>query len=145
MAYDPAILNICLLLGLKGSSAWSQRKDERVCVEPIAATVAGNSPPKSLLEPVSVPIASRFPVDPERQREIEPDHRVQQGCASGVHKDDGVGTCPVAVVVGRGEKMNLPAIVPEAPRHVIWKLPVHNTIWHPMYAGANYLIEGARE
>jgi len=132
--YDPAILNDRLLLGLKGTmSEFELNLLRQRSLEAIRQKAR-----RGELQ-FRLPVGFRWAQN--GKVEIDPNRRVQQAVYLMFAKMTELGSARQVLLWFRGEKMNLPALVPEAPGHdVIWKLPVYNTIWHmlrnPMYAGA---------
>ncbi len=132
--YDPGVLNDRLLLGLKGTmSEFELNLLRQRSLEAIRQKAR-----RGELQ-FRLPIGFRWTVN--GKVEIDPDRRVQESIHLVFAKLTELGSARQVLLWFRGEKINLPSLVVEAPGHdVLWKPPVYNSIWHmlrnPMYAGA---------
>ncbi len=132
--YDPGVLNDRLLLGLKGTmSEFELNLLRQRSLEAIRQKAR-----RGELQ-FRLPIGFRWTLN--GKVEIDPDRRVQESIHLVFAKLTELGSARQVLLWFRGEKINLPSLVVEAPGHdVLWKPPVYNSIWHmlrnPMYAGA---------
>ncbi len=132
--YDPGVLNDRLLLGLKGTmSEFELNLLRQRSLEAIRQKAR-----RGELQ-FRLPIGFRWTLN--GKVEIDPDRRVQESIHLVFAKLTELGSARQVLMWFRGEKINLPSLVVEAPGHdVLWKPPVYNSIWHmlrnPMYAGA---------
>ena len=132
--YDPGVVNDRLLLGLRGTmSEFELNLLRQRSLEAIRQKAR-----RGELQ-FRLPVGFRW--TPTGKVEMEPDRRVQEAVHLVFAKMAELGSARQVLLWFRAEKINLPALVLEAPGHdTLWKLPVYNTIWHmlrnPMYAGA---------
>jgi excisionase family DNA binding protein len=131
--YDPSIINDRLLLGLKGTmSEFELNLLRQRSLEAIRQKARRGE------------LKFRLPIgycwSESGKIEMDPDRRVQQAVHLVFAKITELGSMRQALLWFRREKICLPALLEESGHHVIWKLPVYNTIWHmvqnPTYAGA---------
>jgi DNA invertase Pin-like site-specific DNA recombinase len=132
--YDPALLNDRLLLGLKGTMSEFELNLLRQRSLEAIRQKARRGELKFRL-----PVGFRW--SHHGKVELDPDRRVQNAVNLVFTKMAELGSARQVLLWFRGEKVQLPALVVDAPGHdILWKLPVYNTIWHmlrnPMYAGA---------
>jgi DNA invertase Pin-like site-specific DNA recombinase len=132
--YDPALLNDRLLLGLKATMSEFELNLLRQRSLEAIRQKARRGELKFRL-----PVGFRW--SHHGKVELDPDRRVQNAVNLVFTKMAELGSARQVLLWFRGEKVQLPALVVDAPGHdILWKLPVYNTIWHmlrnPMYAGA---------
>jgi DNA invertase Pin-like site-specific DNA recombinase len=131
--YDPTFINDRLLLGLKGTmSEFELNLLRQRSLEAIRQ--------KARRGELRFHLPIGFIWSESGKVEMDPDRRVQQAISLVFAKMTELGSMRQVLLWFRHEKVCLPAKVEGPGHHVIWKLPVYNTIWHmmqnAMYAGA---------
>lgn len=132
--YDPRDFNDRLLLGLKGTmSEWELGVLRQRSVEALRLKAARGE------------LFTTVPIGYVRTRddrvELDPDLRIQSAIREVFRQLRALGSLRQVLIWCRSEHITLPA-VEYGPfgRHVVWKLPVYNTIYklatNPIYAGA---------
>lgn len=132
--YDPRDFNDRLLLGLKGTmSEWELGVMRQRSLEALRLKAARGE------LYTTVPIG--FLRTRDNRLELDPDQRIQQAIRLVFQQFAATGSLRQALLWFRSEAAELPAVEYGAfGRHVVWKLPVYNTlhkiITNPIYAGA---------
>jgi excisionase family DNA binding protein len=131
--YDPSFINDRLLLGLKGTmSEFELNLLRQRSLEAIRQ--------KARRGELKFPLPIGFVWSEVAKVEMDPDRRIQQAIHLVFAKMTELGSARQVLLWFRREKVCLPAKVEGPGHHVIWKLPVYNTIHHmvqnAMYAGA---------
>src|SRR4051812_12170207 len=132
--YDPGLLNDRLLLGLKGTMS----EFELSLLRQRSLEAIRQKARRGELQ-FRLPVGFRW--TRHGKVELDPDRRVQNAIQLMFTKAGELGSARQVLLWFRHEKVQLPALLLDAPgADIEWKLPVYNTIWHmlrnPMYAGA---------
>jgi DNA invertase Pin-like site-specific DNA recombinase len=131
--YDPGFINDRLLLGLKGTmSEFELNLLRQRSLEAIRQ--------KARRGELRFPLPVGLVWSETGKIEMDPDRRVQQAIHLVFAKMTELGSVRQVLLWFRREKVCLPATAEGPGHHVLWKLPVYNTIYHmlqnAMYAGA---------